>query len=49
MTREEFENLAAPLIAALKRDYSPHHKIIIDSESAELVSGEMAIDKSTPE
>ena len=42
MTREEFEILAKPLIEALKH-YSPHHKIIIDSESAELVSGEMAI------
>ncbi len=45
MTREEFERLTTPLIDALRRQHSPHHKIIIDSESAELISGEMAFVK----
>ena len=40
--RAEFEKLARPLIKFLNDNYDPHTKVIIDTVSAELVSGEMA-------
>ena len=41
--QKTFEELAKPLIKWLNENTNPHSKIIIDSTSAELVSGEMAI------
>ena len=39
---EKFHELAKPLIRWLNDTYSPHTKIIIDTSSAEVVSGEIA-------
>lgn len=38
----EFKKIVMPVMDWLKTNHSPHHKIIIDSESAELVSGEIS-------
>ena len=38
----EFEALAEPLIKFINDKYNPHTKIIITSDSAEVVSGQMA-------
>lgn len=40
--REEFERLAKPLIEFLNNNYHPHVSIIITTDSAEILSGEMA-------
>lgn len=39
---EEFEELSKPLIKFLNDTFNPHTKIIIDTTSAEIVSGECA-------
>lgn len=39
--QKELEQLATPLIEWLKQNYNPHTKIIIDIDSAEVVSGEL--------
>lgn len=41
--RKEFEALAKPLIKFLNDNWHPHTKIIIDSTTAEIVTGEMSI------
>jgi len=38
--RKEFEQLTRPLIQFLNKNHNPHTKIIIDTTSAEVVSGE---------
>lgn len=40
--RQEFESLTRPLIKFLNDETHPHTKIIIECDSAELVSGETA-------
>lgn len=40
--RDEFEDLAKPLIKFLNNNYHPHASIIITPDSAEILSGEMA-------
>ena len=40
---KEFEELSAPLIEWLNKNYNPHSKIIIYCDSAEVVGGEMYI------
>lgn len=41
--RKEFERLSKPLIEWLNENWNPHTKIIIDTTSAEVVSGEMSV------
>ena len=41
--REEFIKLAKPLIKFLNNKFDPHTRIIIDSTTAEIVSGEICI------
>lgn len=38
---EDFKEVVKPVMDWLKKNYHPHMKMIIDSISAELVSGEM--------
>ena len=40
--REEFKKVVGPVIEFLEK-YNPHVKIIIDSDSAEFVSGEVCV------
>jgi len=40
--RKEFETLAKPLIKFINDNCNPHTKIIIETDSAEIVSGECA-------
>lgn len=40
--REEFAKLTAPLIEWLNNNSNPHSRIIIESDSAELLSGELS-------
>lgn len=40
---KSFEEAAKPLIKWLNENTTPHSKVIVDSISAELVSGEMVI------
>lgn len=39
--REEFEALTRPLIEWLRANYHPHVTVIVDSEHAELLRGQM--------
>jgi hypothetical protein len=41
--RAAFEEAARPLIKWLAENVNPHHKAIVTSVGAELVSGEMAM------
>lgn len=41
--QQSFEEAAKPLIKWLNENANPHSKVIVDSTSAELVSGEMII------
>ena len=40
---KELEQLATPLIEWLNKNYNPHCKIIIDTNSIEVVSGELVV------
>lgn len=40
---EELEKLAKPLAEWLNKNFNPHTKIIIECNSAEVVSGEMCV------
>ena len=41
--RQEFSDLVKPLIKYLNDNHNPHSKIIIDTTSAEVVSGDYSI------
>lgn len=41
--REGFEKTVKPLIKWLNDNYNPYTKIIVDCDSAEIVSGEMSM------
>lgn len=40
--QEEFVALAKPIIKLLNDDYHPHHSVVIDSNHAELLEGQIA-------
>jgi len=40
---KEFEELCKPLNKWLQKNYHPHTKIIIETDSAEIVEGVMAV------
>lgn len=40
--REEFKKASEPLIKWLNENTDPHSKVIVECDSAELVSGEMS-------
>lgn len=40
---QEFKELAKPLNEWLQKHYSPHSRIIIEYDNAEVVSGDMAV------
>lgn len=44
---KELEELSVPLIKWINDNYNPHSKIIIDCDSAEVISGEMRIINQT--
>ena len=39
--RKEFEELSKPLNEWLQKNFSPHHKVVVSFDGAEVVSGEM--------
>lgn len=41
--QKELEQIATPLIEWLNKNYNPHCKIIIDTNSIEVVSGELIV------
>ena len=41
--RQAFEEAARPLIKWLAENVNPHHKVVVTSIGAELLSGEMAM------
>lgn len=40
---KELEELAKPLNEWLQKNFSPHHKIIIECDGAEVVAGEIGV------
>ena len=41
--RKEFEELSKPLNEWLQKNFSPHHKVVVSFDGAEVVSGEMGV------
>jgi hypothetical protein len=41
--REEFEKLSSPLIEFLNKNFHPHAKIIITTDSCEITEGTVAV------
>ena len=49
LNREEFKKAVQPAIEWLQNHCSPHDRIIIEMDNAELVSGEMAVKFDVPD
>lgn len=47
--KEEFKKAMEPAVEWLQKNGTPHDKVIIDMEGAELVSGEMAFSVDVPD
>lgn len=46
---DEFREAVKPAVNWLQKNCSPHHKIIIEMNGAELVGGEMAFSVEVPD